>query len=360
MWAAAIIAAVAVYDRMHVPGPVIGYTEDRSIELWQAEPGIVRDVFVQLHQYVEPGQILVAMDDEVERIQLSGIQKDIERLQAAVGAEQARLAADNARALSDEEVMERRFLLDRETAHVDYLNTLVDEAFDRMQLRGAEVEYGIVTGLYSQEDVSFREFNAAETLYVSLQSKLEAHKQVIERAKEKFDEADRRWAEFSRRAGGEISTEVVLTPLRLATEVRERDLLETVRRIDIQVVRAPIRGQVTVLNAASGQRLAGGTMLAQIAPAASDRILTYLPEQSVLAARVGAPVSIQRTASIGGKKETYRGTVASLATVVSEAPARFWRLPNLPIWGRAMVVTLSDGASLLPGEAVTINLAATR
>ncbi|MHC4064912.1 MAG: HlyD family secretion protein [Planctomycetota bacterium] len=354
VWLLAIVAAFQLYHRLSTARTVTGHARDALVTVAHLEQGVVRKVQVDLYEHVAPGQVLMAMDDSEERILLAGIEKDIERLTADVTAERARILADNARAVADFEDLARRFAIDREAAHVDYLARFAEDARNRALLRGAEIEYQLVRSLYEQGNAPRREFNDIKTEVDSLRTAIERNAGVLEREKQAFEETDRRWIQFVDKEGIAAPYEPVLTPLRLAIEVRRRDLEEIVRRIDSHVIRAPIGGQVASLLAQAGDRVQAGTPLASISPTATGEVVVYLSEGLALTAQVGAPVSVTPLASATGAKRQYAGTIVSLSPVVEEAPPRYRALPNYPVWGRGLVVALNDGMHLVPGEAVTI------
>jgi multidrug resistance efflux pump len=354
VWVSAIVAAVYLYQRTVAPGTVTGYAEDATVTLAHPEPGTVREVHVKLYDYVTRGQVLVSMDDREERILLASIEKDIERLRAEVTAEEARSRADNARAMADVEDLTRRFAIDREVAHIDYLSQLAQDAGDRILLRGLTVECEIVRDLYDQGTATFREYNDIQTQRDSLEATIAENVEVLAQKKKVFEESDRRWIQFVEHEAVVVSYEPVLTPLRLAIDVRERDLQEVVRRIDDHVLRSPVEGQVTGLPVHDGDRFQAGICLATVSPILTNRVVAYLPERTILSARVGAPVSVRCLAAGAGRQRQYTGTVISLSATVTESPLRYRPIPTYPFWGRGLVVSLDDQSPLIPGEAVAI------
>ncbi len=354
VWFLAIVAAWQIYSRLGASTTLTGYAQDERVTLAHLEGGVVRNVRVQLFEQVARGQVLMDMDDKEERIQLAAIEKDVERLRTEVTAERARVMADNARAGADVVDLARRFAVDRETAHIEYLSQLALDARDRILLRGALVEYEIVQSLYERKMAPFRELNDLETEADSIRATVEKSAVVIARAKKAFEESDRRWIRFLEQDEVILPYEPVLTPLRLAIDVRERDLEEIVRRIDTHVLRSPIDGQVASLLAHAGDRVMAGALLVTISPAFTNRVVAYLPERMALSARVGAPVSVTPLAAAAGEQRQYPATIVSLSANVAEQPLRNRPVPNYPVWGRGLVVSLNDKIRLIPGEVVTI------
>jgi membrane fusion protein (multidrug efflux system) len=356
VWVLAIAAAFHLHQRVAFVGTITGYADNRPVTLAHLEPGIVREVHVDLYDPVTHGQVVVTMDDREERLQLAVVEEDIERLRAEVLAEEARLSAGNAWSTADVDDLARRFVIDRETAHIDYLSQLAQDARDRVLLRGTAVEYEILRNLYGEDNAAFRELNDIQTEVDSLKALVENNAAVLEQKKRVFDEADQRWARFVEHNEVATAYEPVLTPLRLAVDVRRRDLEEIVRRIDAHVLRATVDGQVTELLAHAGDRVQPGTPLVTISPTSADRVVAYLPEQMGLAAKVGASVQVICLATEDSRRREYGGTIVSLSATISEAPFRYRRMPAYPVWGRGMLIALGEDAELIPGEAVQIAL----
>lgn len=354
VWLAAIAVAVVLARRVRHVGPLTGYAEDRTITLVNLSSGLVRDVRPRLHEEVQEGEIVARLDDTADALHLKTLQADVKRLQADVEAEAARLAMEAARQDTSDRDLARRFMVDRETAHIQYLSQLLTDANNRALLNGATFEYEIVKDLIDKKTASARELNRVRTDVDSLRAQIDENKPTIARMKQAFDDADMRWHNYVKQKREPVDYEPVLTAARLAADVREREIAEIVHRIDQQVVRAPVRGQVTALFANAGDPVIAGSPLMAISPTLTNRVIAYLPESGVASVRVGERVLVSPVAAMPGGRRSYSGQVVSMADVVSEAPPRYRKAPQWPLWGRAVVVLLDSGAALMPGEAVTL------
>ena len=356
VWILAIAGAWHLHLRVAATGTITGFADDQPVRIAHLEPGVVRVVHVRLYDAVAGGQILVSMDDRQERIQLATVEQDIERLRAEIVAAEARLSADNARAQADVDDLERRFAVDRERARIDHLSQIVVDARNRIDLRGKTIELEITRDLQDKGASTWRELNDIQTEVDSLQAAISMNVDVLDRLQEAYREADRRWDRYRTRADVVTTYDPVLTPLRLAIDVRSNDLDEIVRRIDTHVLRAPIDGQVTAMSAHPGDYVQAGATLATISPITTNRVTAYLPEQLARSTRVGAPVTVYRLASVERQGRGFPGTIVGLSATVSEAPLRHRRIPTYPVWGRGLTVSLNGDAHLIPGEAVTLSL----
>lgn len=353
VWCGAIVFAITLHRKAALHGDVVGYAVHQTITLAHPEPAVVRAMHVRLYDTVQAGQVLVTLDDTAERIELAAVEDDIERLAARVAAERARLEADHAWSSADVDDLARRFAVNREAAHIDYLAQLATDARDRMLLQGALVEHEFVKELCRKDNSALIEFNDTRTEVQSLTETVAKNEAVVARKREAFEAADRRWSLFIKEKEVAARYEPILTPLRLAIDVRRHDLDDVVRRIDAHALRAPVAGQVTTLAVNAGSTVEAGVPLLVISPTSSNQVLAFLSEEQIRSARRGTRVAIRRVA-FDDPSTRLAGTVQSLAESVSEAPLRFRRASSVPIWGRGLLIELDDEVVLMPGEAVHI------
>lgn len=357
VWFGAIAAAGLLYWRGDRANTITGYAEEAPVVIAHTELDTVRDVHVRLYEPVTVGQVLVSMDDREERILVAQIEQDIARLRADVVAEEVRHRFELTRAAVDLQDITRQFAADREATRIDYLMQLVQDTRDRIDLRGRETEAGYVRDLFETGNASPRELNAVQSAVESLQAAIRENAEVLDRKRRAFEAADQRWASHLKQDQLETAYDSLLTPLRLAVDVRQRDLENVVRRLDAQVLRSPIDGQVVMLAVRAGDEVQPGTPLITLSPKSSGRVVAYLPEATIRTVAVGTAVRVRPTAGAPRNGEPLSGRVTALSPAVTEAPPRFRTYPTMPVWGRGFVITLEDREALLAGESVQISFA---
>lgn len=131
-------------------------------------------------------------------------------------------------------------------------------------------------------------------------------------------------------------------------------------QVTLHDVRASVNGQVTSLSAVPGDHVPPGSPLVVISPESTSHVVAYVPESLIGAVQVGRAVTVHRAAATAADQRGRPGTIVRLSAVVAEAPHRFRAIPTRPVWGRGMVVALDGGMTLIPGEAVTIELSRQR
>lgn len=59
--------------------------------------------------------------------------------------------------------------------------------------------------------------------------------------------------------------------------------------------------------------------------------------------------------ALGMRPAKVRGAVAGLGSRIVELPARMWKAPNVPLWGREVIVRIDTTNPLLQGEMVSVH-----
>ncbi len=355
VWVGAIGAAVSLYRGEHTVGSVQGFAEDRSITIAPSEVGRVRELRASLHQFVEPGDILVQLDDRECQLRLATLTAELERLRKDIDAERSQLAMSQTDLELTEEDLSRRLLTDRESAHIQYLSMMAIQAGDQARLNGLMVEEDILNQLLHKKDASFREVNNFKTEIDAVRARLKSNEDNLARMHKAFRDADLRWYMHHEQQKMPYDRDAVLAPLHVAVQVKEHEILELVHRIDENVRRSPIHGQVTALYAGSGDTVNAGDPILVVSPTSTRRVIAFVSEAEAGRVRVGAPMRIHPAARSPDGRRAMDGEIVSVADTIREAPERFRRMPNIPVWGREIVIRIDGDAMLIPGESVSIN-----
>lgn len=349
VWVAAIFAAAALWHRGRTD--LTGYLRRHEVSVSSLDARRVTALFVRLHERVERGDMLVALDDTRERQQLETIQSEIARLHAEVQAERLRLEIELDRNNANWADVERAFLIDRTDKHIAYLEQLTTNASDQIRFQGQNTEFQIVQELYSNQSAPFREINRIRTEVNELRERIAQNKAVTETKRAAFRDFDRRWQVFLQAHDGNWRYDAVLTPIKLAIEVQQREIESLSYQIERLVLRSPFEGQVTAILALAETNVQPGVPIVTVAASTGDRVITYLPPEKALQVAPGAVIRLERVAAPG---QEFRGRVLSLADTIGEIPIRHRRLANQVEWGRAIVIqflqqtTMSE--PLLAGE----------
>ncbi len=346
VWLGALAAAALLYWWEGVAVAVTGYADEATCVIRHAEPDLVRDVYVALYEPVQAGQLLIVLDDEEAQVEA-----DIRRLQAELEAQGLRWHVDAARTALDAQDITRQFAERREANRIDYLLQLVDDARNRVLLQSSQTEAQIVEELYGEGNASVRELNAIQAAADSLRVTVEENREVLAQRQQALDDAEQRWKAHVGTTPATDADAPILAPLRLAVDVRQRDLDNLLRRLAVHRIHAPFDGQVTQLAARGGDHVQPGIPLLTISARHTDRVVAFAGEADIHRIELGRPVTVLASAS----GERLSGTLSHLSPAVTQLPPRLWA-GTVPAWGRGFVVTLDHGRRLMAGEAVQVRL----
>jgi len=146
--------------------------------------------------------------------------------------------------------------------------------------------------------------------------------------------------------------EVLLKPVRARAQTQAQQLTELMARRQRRTLRAPRDGQVATVFRNVGDPLVSGEAVLEVVETRADRLLAYVPEQSARA--LGAGSVVQAASHDQSKRSLSRGVVEEVGESIVQIPARFWRAPNKPEFGRPVHIKLNENSDLLVGEAVLV------
>ena len=78
----------------------------------------------------------------------------------------------------------------------------------------------------------------------------------------------------------------------------------------------------------------------------------YIHERMYQRLDVGESVKVK---SLSGTGKPIKGKVVGLSSRIVEFPMRMWKMPEMPIHGREVIITIPAENSFLLGEMVTIS-----
>jgi hypothetical protein len=134
---------------------------------------------------------------------------------------------------------------------------------------------------------------------------------------------------------------------------------------DQHVLRAPCDGIVVDIRARAndaptmrpgeavlrgpGESVVAGEPVLAIAEARPTEIIAYVDERSWPALGPDTEIEI---ASASRPSSRHVTRIRSVHPTIEQLPERLWPVPNVPVWGRPVLIDVPTGLELLPGELV--------
>lgn len=120
------------------------------------------------------------------------------------------------------------------------------------------------------------------------------------------------------------------------------------------VIVATVSGVVDSVNHKVGERVSPFSPILTISGLRPTLVRGYLHERVRSNVAVGDSVEVL---SLGMRPARVRGVVTGLGSRVLEMPMRMWKAPNVPLWGREVIVGIDSTNPLFQGEMVSVHRA---
>ena len=156
--------------------------------------------------------------------------------------------------------------------------------------------------------------------------------------------------------GHRAVVEIRTAPLHEALNVKEAELAQIDLRLASLELRAPADGVVSAINRRPGEVLTAGEAAVVIVAHRPGVFEVFLPQNHAQAPEVGATVTLGRP---GILTQRAPGRVIEVAPTITELPVRLRLSPQVPIWGRRIVIDASQSdvmRAVPPGEEVRVRI----
>ena len=270
------------------------------------------------------------MRDEVWRLQIEARDRRLSILALEVEIERDLLKADQVR------------------VQADRLTSLVDQGFGRAaEKQDFELEERTLLGQVAAN----RALLAAEVEERSAaDGSLAQARQILDSLSAPTASAATREAV---RGAARVADDAAIIALQQRVEIRRAELAALrLERQGLTLV-ATIAGRVGLVSARPGQSLLPGATVAQVEAAEARNVTVFLPEpaaaegaapETVLLARRSAPAVLAEAEVVG------------YGVGVEELPVRLWRQPQVPEYGRTLIVRPPASLGLVPGEILGVQV----
>lgn len=308
-------------------GTVIGYAEARVHQVGSLQPGRLLSVQVRLGQEVRAGQELARLDPRPLSLAR-------ERAAAALRLAEARLTAEPDLQMTQ-----------MEQGELVLLRSKGEEERARAELEQLDLRLARLDQLRAQSLVRATEVEEARRQRQALAAELLVREQAA-RAQGQSRRVHTK-TELQQRL------KLRLQPLQAEVLVQAAALREAELALEQATLRAPADGTIGAILHQPGDAVAAGAPIVTVIAAPRGRVEAFVPEPRARALRHGAAAELRRT---GVWRAALRGRVVELSPHVEEVPLRVRPAATTPAWGRRVVIEVSEGEALLPGESFHINL----
>jgi len=382
VWLCVVAAVVGLFTRRSQRFEVLGIAQGQVRQIASTSTGRLKSVPVQLFEKVKAGQTLAIVDTVLDneqlleadlQSQLTTALAEIEHLAAQLVPTQDTMLAEKADREINRVAELRRFIVDTEQAKLQILTLKTQMASDEIVLEDLAVEVKITEDLLEKEAVAPYELQKAKVQYESLAKKTVENQRMLEQAEQDWEQAQQRLDSFVQRQMEHPSVDGVLEVIRKEIRVQEElmrgffaqlDALKSRRSLELKSpfdgVVIPIQGQAnqTILRRAGedvirreGEVIRAGDPIMALAELEPTEIVAYISENQLGLVKEKTTVEIIKNRY---PEQKARCEVNYVGPTIELMPQRLWRNPNIPQWGRPVVIKIPERLELVPGELVGI------
>jgi len=369
VWVGAIACVVVLFSHRSRRYEVIGIAQGPIHQLAATCDGRLKNVGVELFDEVKQGQVLAVIDGVLDN---ERPRPELDAELAVLKAQMAQLAAESkvARAIYTAQVNNRvsgwtadlrPFATNVSDARLRVLELTAAVETDRLALRQLDLDIKrfVLEGRVDANDVAIYDLQKMRVQKSAVEQRIAGNGSLLEQANADLALAVEREQAFAQgepdAAGADQAAEDALNK---QTEVLARQMDEVLVRLDSLTrresveLRAPFDGVVSLVQHTAGEAVLAGEPILTIAKKEPDNIVAYATERQVSRVRENTVVQlIDRNSSPNLMVDSQ---VVYVGPTVEQMPARLWRNPNIPQWGRPVLVKIPPDLKLVPGEVVGV------
>ncbi len=373
IWLAAVAAVAALFYHRSQRFEILGIAQGEVREIAATCTGRLNSVPVKLFEKVRKGDVLAVidtvLDNEHLEAELNTISAETQRLQAELIHTQHALLAEAADMETDRIASRRRFAVDVENARLRVLELKAALETGRIILENIQLDTQIfmVQNFSDQNDAAYYERQKKKVQYDALAQEIKENEQLLAQAENDLQRARQRMDEFVALSRETPVVDSALNVIRSEIKVQEQRMQELLARqialelkspidgVVSQVLRRPVRrtgeGVVRQMLGSEGEAVLEGDPILTVAGSESSEVIAWVSDAHLGRVREGMTIELIKEtepARIASSRVTYLGPIMEVL------PQRLWTIPDVPQWGRPMLIPIPPGLNLIPGEIVGI------
>lgn len=373
VWIAAVGCVVMLFSHRSNNFVISGIAQGQVHQISATCTGRLASVPVELYEKVSIGQVLAVVDTVLENetleAQLVTIQAEIEHLKGELVTIQDTYLAERTDRQINYVTDKRIFAADVENTRLGLLEIKADLASDRILLGDLNSELKISQQLLEQDVIKPYELEKAKVQCEALSKKIEENEVLLEQAKNDLEQSLKRHGEYEQHKPYSPSVDNAINVVQKAITVQEQLMNELLARFEPLELKSPINGIIIpILGNANempmhrpgenvtrkpGEVIAAGDQIFAISEIEPREIIAYVDERRFGKVREGMAVEVVQFAETN---KIAKSRIISVSPVIEQMPERLWVTPNIPQWGRPILIAIHSELKLVSGEMVSIRI----
>lgn len=336
VWLLAVAGIWRLSDGAWVSATVSkGYAEARNYSVGPVKSGRIKTLLVDVGGAVKAGEVLATLDTSELDARLARMKVELTQIQSRLKAETDILDSDVTR------------------SEIWVLKTRAGERADRAELQELSARLDRLNALAAQHLVTASEVEATQRTYALRHAEIATYDTAVQKGRAGFTD-DSHPAAGSSTLSHKGSVAARLAPYREAIRVQEASMKEVTVLLDEAILKSPVDGFVALVTKRPGEVALACTEVVNIVTTRTGMVNVQVNERIARAISMGTRVKLHRVGASFGDP-SLEGRVITVAPQIAEALARIRPSPNIPVWGRIVMVQLDGKGSLLPGEAFDVH-----
>lgn len=381
VWLMAVACVIGLFTRRSQRFEIVGMARSPVVHVSVNCPAKLKTVSVKPFENVKKGQTVAivntVLDDEQPRIelqaQLDAILAEIEHLSAQLVPTEETLKAEESDRVINHIARMRSFDLDIENARIQILSLRSQIASDRIILEDLALEAKVTHDLVEQKAIAPIEHEKAQVQFSALKKKIEENEKLLDQAKRDLEQTQQRRDGYAKSLPFNPSVDDAVEVIRKQMAVQERLMdgvlaqLEALKARESLEIKAPIDGVVIPIQQQAndalmrrpGEKIIGqpgevvtaGEPILAIAETSPTEIIAYIGDRLLGQVEENMPVEIIKERE---PSQIARSQITQIGPTMEIMPEQMWLNPNMPQWGRPVLIKIPEGLELVPGEIIGI------
>jgi len=379
VWLGTVAVVVTLFSHRSSRYEILGVAQAPVHQVAAMRDGRLQVLNVELFDEVAGGQVLAVVDAVLETSRRGPkLEARLNTLKAQMGELVAQAAAARAEYLAQVDnrrsgwaANKRSFAANVAAAKLQVLQLEVTIEVDKVALREMQLDINtfIAQGQLDVNDLAIFQLQKLRASYATLEKRIEQNRRLKDLAtvalQDALDREERFVKENQPDVGlpDETSDELITKQAEVIQRQTDEVMVElrTLGERESLELKAPFDGVVSLVQRQPGEVVLAGEPILTVAKGEPDNIIAYANEEQ--ASRVTKDMEVRlinrnSTEKSGRRTLEVTSRVIYVGPTVEQLPPRLWRNPNVPQWGRPILIDIPRHPDwkLIPGAVVGIKL----
>jgi len=370
VWVGTIVVIVTLFSHRSRRYEILGIAQSPVHQIAAMRDGRLQALNVELFDEVAGGQVLAVVDAVLETSRRGPrLEARLNTLKAQIDELVAQSTAARAEHLAQVENRKSGWAANKQTFAANVADTRLQvlqlEAIievDKLTLREMELDINtfIAQGQLDVNDLAIFQLQKMRASYATRNKRIEQNQRLKDQAEVALQDALEREERFVKENQPDVglpdeAADELIAKQREVIQRQTKEVmveLETLGERESLELKAPFDGVVSLVQRNAGEVVLAGDPILTITKKEPDNIVAYATEEQ--AGRAREKMEVQLIDRNSRPNVIVASQVVYVGPTVEQMPPRLWRNPNMPQWGRPILIKVPPSLKLAPGAMVGI------